>query len=304
MASSEQIVRANGVELCAETFGDPADPVILLIHGAAASMLWWEDEFCERLAAGSRFVIRYDHRDTGRSVSYEPGAPPCTFRDLAADAVGLLDAFGRVSAHLVGMSMGGGIGQLVALGHPDRVASLTVISTSPGGQDLPPMSEEFLAHIREAVVPDLSDRAAVIDYIVNLVRAYAGGSRFFDEAAMRDLAGRDVDRTVNIASCMTNHFVMDIGESQRARLREMVAPTLVIHGDQDPVFPYGHALALVKEIPGAQLLTLEEVGHELPRAVWDVVVPTIVHHTSGGGYDWAKCSDAPVRETSRDRRHR
>jgi pimeloyl-ACP methyl ester carboxylesterase len=153
MCNGENIVRANGVDLCVETFGDPADPAILLIHGAATSMLGWEDEFCERLAAGSRYVMRYDHRDTGRSVSYETGAPPYTLRDLTADAVGLLDAFDLGSAHLVGRSMGGGIAMLAALDYPKRVGSLTLVGTSPGGPGLPPMSEEFLAHIRGEATP-------------------------------------------------------------------------------------------------------------------------------------------------------
>src|SRR5688500_11516295 len=130
MEQGERIIRANGVDLCVQTFGDRVDPPILLIMGGASSMDWWEDAFCERLMAGSRFVVRYDHRDTGQSVSYELGAAPYSLRDLAEDAVGLLDAFGLESAHLVGMSMGGWIGQLVALENPDRVASLTLISTS------------------------------------------------------------------------------------------------------------------------------------------------------------------------------
>jgi pimeloyl-ACP methyl ester carboxylesterase len=124
--SNDMIVQANGVDLCVETFGDSADPAILLIAGAGSSMLSWENEFCERLAAGFRFVIRYDNRDTGRSVNYKPGVSPYTLRDLVADAVGLLDTFGLASAHLVGMSQGAAIGQLMALGHPDRVASLNV----------------------------------------------------------------------------------------------------------------------------------------------------------------------------------
>jgi pimeloyl-ACP methyl ester carboxylesterase len=279
--SAGKIVRANGVDLCVQTFGDRADPAILLIHGAAASLLAWEDGFCERLAAGSRFVIRYDHRDTGRSVSYEPGAPQYTLRDLVADAVGLLDAFDLESAHLVGRSMGGGIVMLAALDYPDRVASLTLVGTSPGGSDLPAMSEEFLAHIGGAGNPDWSDREAVIDHVIGMLRMFSGGSGHLDEAAMRDLVGRDVDRTVNVASSQINHFVMDLGEPFRDRLGEIGVPTLVVHGAEDPVFPLGHALALEKEIPGARLLVLERTGHELPRAAWDVVVPAILRHTSG-----------------------
>jgi pimeloyl-ACP methyl ester carboxylesterase len=282
--ANDRIVQANGVDLCVETFGDPADLAILLISGAAAAMDWWEDEFCERLAAGARFVIRYDHRDTGRSVHYEPGAPQYTMGDLVADAVRLLDAFGLASAHLVGISMGGAIAQLIALDYPDRVTSLTLISTSAGAgdPDLPAMSEELRAHFAEtADVPDWSDRAAVIDYLVDSERAFASRSRPFDEAAKRDLAGRVFDRTVNMASSMTNHRVIDGGDRWRERLAEIRAPTLVIHGTEDPLFPYDHAVALAKEIPGAHLLALEQVGHEMPpRPVWDVVVRAILQHSA------------------------
>jgi pimeloyl-ACP methyl ester carboxylesterase len=247
-------------------------------------MDWWEDDFCERLAAGSRFVIRYDHRDTGRSVSYEPGAPQYTFGDLTADAIGLLDSLGLARAHLVGISMGGAIAQLAALDHADRVASLTLISTSPAGPgdpDLPGMSKETVARF-EVSEPDWSDRAAVIDYMAHLARASASASRPFDEAAFRDLAGRALDRTVNIASSMTNHNVIDGGDRWRERLGEVEVPTLVVHGTEDPVLPYAHGLALATEIRGAELLTLERTGHELPRATWDVVVPAILEHTSAG----------------------
>ena len=248
-------------------------------------MDWWEDGFCERLMAGSRFVIRYDHRDTGRSVSYEPGAAPYSLRDLAEDAVGLLDAFGLESAHLVGMSMGGWIGQLVALDHPDRVASLTLISTSPtagpSDPDLPEMSEELQAFFaEEASEPDWSDRDAVIDYIVEGERPFAG-SRPFNEAAIREIAARAFDRTTNFASSITNHAGIDSGDRWRERLGEVSAPTLVIHGTEDPMYPYGNAVVLAKEIPGARLLALERVGHEVPpRDLWDVVVPAILRHTA------------------------
>ena len=278
---NERIAHANGVDLCVETFGDPADPAILLVMGSSASMDWWEEEFCQRLAAGRRLVIRYDHRDTGRSVSYEPGAPPYTLHDLAGDAMGLLDVLGPARAHLVGVSMGGAIAQLAALDHPDRVASLTLISTSPSGRDpdLPDMSEETTAEFA-VVSPDWSDRTAVIDYQLHLARVSASRSRPFDEEAIRDVAGRSFDRTTNVASSMTNHHVMNGGGRWRERLGELDLPTLVIHGTDDPVLPYGHALALAREIPRAELLPLDQMGHELPRRLWDVVVPAILAHTS------------------------
>jgi pimeloyl-ACP methyl ester carboxylesterase len=125
------MIDVNGVKLCVDTTGDAADPAILLIGGMGASMDWWEEEFCQRLAAGGRFVIRYDHRDTGRSVSYPAGKPGYTGADPAADVTGVLDALGRRSAHLAGISMGGALAQQVALAHPERVDSLVLFSTSP-----------------------------------------------------------------------------------------------------------------------------------------------------------------------------
>ena len=215
-----RIIDVNGVDLCANTTGDAADPAILLISGMGGSMDWWEEDFCQRLAAGGRFVIRYDHRDTGRSVSYPAGAPGYTGADLAADVVGVLDALGRRSAHLAGISMGGALAQQVALAHPDHVDSLVLMSTSPAAQgapgrsELPPMSEE--------------------------------------------------------------------GELARGRLDEIAAPTLVIHGTADPLFPYGHAQALARGIPRAELLPLEGVGHQLPpRPWWTFVIAAMLRHTSG-----------------------
>jgi pimeloyl-ACP methyl ester carboxylesterase len=279
--SQPTMVLANGVELCVQTFGDPESPAILLIGGAATSMDWWEEEFCERLASGPRFVIRYDLRDTGQSVSYERGAPQYGGPDLVTDAVGLLDALRLARAHVVGMSMGGGIAQRLALDHADRVASLTLIATSPGGADLPPMSDELRAWFEEPPPePDWSDRQAVVDYIVEDLRQHAG-TLPFDEEEMRAFAGRIVDRTVNIASSMKNHYLLEGDEPVGPRLGELTAPTLVLHGTEDPLFPYGHAEALAAEIPGARLLPLEGMGHELPpRPIWDQVVAAILDHTA------------------------
>lgn len=285
--SNRRIVQANGVDICVETFGDSGDPAILLIGGAAASMDWWEEDFCTRLADGSRFVIRYDFRDTGQSVSYEPGAPSYTGSDLVEDALGLLDTLGLARAHVVGISMGGGIAQSMVLGYPDRIASLTLMSTSPvnpGDRDLPPASEELSALFSDPPPePDWSDRGAVIDYMVDGERQFAG-SHPFDEAHVREIAGRIFDRTVNIESAMKNHWILDEGEGPTSpRLEEVVAPTLVIHGQEDPLVPYPHGFALAKEIPGSHLIALEQTGHEYPRReVWDIAVPAIMQHTSGG----------------------
>jgi pimeloyl-ACP methyl ester carboxylesterase len=281
MGAGERMLEVNGVGLCVETFGDDRDPALLLIMGAAASMLLWEADLCERLAAGGRFVIRYDHRDTGRSVTYAPGAPQYTGHDLVADAAGVLDALAVSSAHLVGLSMGGGIAQRLALDEPDRVSSLTLISTSAGGPDLPEMSDELRAYFDSPPPPpDWSDRSAVIDYLVEDERAYAARSRPFDEAARRELAGRNFDRSIDLAATMTNHLLLAGDGGWRERLGEIRVPTLVLHGTEDPLFPIGHGQALAAEIPGARLIALERTGHELPRETWDVVAPAILELTS------------------------
>ena len=246
-------------------------------------MLAWEDEFCRRLAAGARFVIRYDHRDTGRSVSYEVGAPPYTLGDLMEDAIGLLDAFDLNRAHLVGRSMGGGIAMLAALEHSERVASVTLMATSPGGSDLPPPSNAFLAHIQGGRRPDWTDREAVIDHIVAQLRVFDGDTPYFDEAAIRDLVARDVDRTVNIASSQTNHFLIALGDPIRHRLGDIGVPTLVIHGERDPAFPLDHGQAMATEIPGAEFLRLPASGHLILAPSWGLVVPAILRHTSKNG---------------------
>jgi pimeloyl-ACP methyl ester carboxylesterase len=279
--SNERLVHVNGIELCVETFGDREGPPILLMMGRSGSMDFWEDAFCERLAAGGRFVIRYDQRDTGRSVHYPVGAPRYSGNDLVADAMGLLDALGLPRAHLVGLSMGGALAQVAALDHPDRVVSLTLIATSPAGPDpdLPNMSEESVARFTALAAPDWSDTESVVEYGVAFSRVLAGGGRPFDADGTRALWRRAVDRSVSMKASFANHDAIDGTDRWRERLGEVRAPTLVIHGTDDPVFPPGHGAALAAEIPGAELLLLEGAGHELPRWTWDVAVPAIMAHT-------------------------
>jgi pimeloyl-ACP methyl ester carboxylesterase len=271
-------VQVNGVDLCVETFGRPTDPAILLIMGAGASMDWWQDDFCARLAAGPRYVIRYDHRDTGQSTSYPPGEPGYTGDDLVADAAAVTAVLGVRRAHVVGQSAGGALAQVLALDHPERVASLTLVATSPAGPDpdLPPMSDEASAAFAAIAEPDWSDRAAVIEHLTEQWRAGASRSRPFDAQGTRALSARVVDRTTNMESSTKNFYAAEGSDGWRERLGGLDVPTLVVHGTEDPVFPLGHGEALAREIPRAELLTLEGGGHELARRDWDVVVPAIV----------------------------
>ncbi|MEU4805998.1 alpha/beta hydrolase [Actinosynnema sp. NPDC023587] len=278
-----QLRQVNGVELCAETFGSADDPAVLLIAGATSSMDGWEGGFCAGLAARGRYVIRYDHRDTGRSVAYPPGEPGYSFPELVEDAVGVLDAFGVDRAHVVGMSMGGAIAQLLALDHADRVATLTLFATSPAGPesaDLPGVTPALAAHFAAGGTPepDWSSRDSVVAYLVAANGPFRG-PRPVDEDAERARAGRVFDRSPNIASC-GNHLHTTGGEDWRPRLGEVAAPTLVVHGDVDPLFPVAHARALAAEIPGASLLVLPDTGHELPAGVWGLFTDRLVEHTA------------------------
>jgi pimeloyl-ACP methyl ester carboxylesterase len=283
---TEQIIHTNGVDLCFETFGKSTDPAILLIAGGACSMLFWEEAFCERLAAeGPRFVVRYDLRDTGRSTTYEPGASPYTLQDLSDDAVGLLDALKVTKAHLVGFSLGGGIGQRIALEYPDRVASLTLISSSPigafvGEPDLPTMSPENMTKFTNIVPSSWSDREAVVRFMVEQERLGGSSLHPFDKERATARAYRVFDRAVNVQSMM-NHGQVAFNRWERERLGAIRTPVLVIHGTEDPLLPYSHGVAMEKEIPNARLFTLEETGYELPLRVWDVAVAEILKHSSG-----------------------
>jgi pimeloyl-ACP methyl ester carboxylesterase len=276
----ERMIEANGVDLCAEAFGERGDPPILLITGVGGSMLWWEEGFCRMLADGRRFVIRYDHRDTGRSVTYEPGRPGYTGADLVADAAGVLDAYGIPAAHVVGVSAGGAFAQVLALDFADRVLSLVLISTSsavPGERTLPPPTERFMRFVAAAEV-DWSDARSVIEYLVDYSRLLAGGGRPFDEAAAQELARREVERARSFAAAQNHDSIAD-DERPRGPLSSIQVPTLVIHGTVDPMFPLEHGEALADELPNASLLTLEDAGHGVDRADWETVAGAIIEHT-------------------------
>lgn len=278
----EQMVTvADGVELCVQTAGDPRDPAILLIHGACASMVWWEDELCERLAAGGRFVIRYDQRDVGRSTTFPVGDPGYAMSDLARDAVAVLDELGVERAHVLGRSMSGGTALFLAVDHPERVATVTFMATTTAEGGLPSPTAAF-GEATDVEMPDPSDTKAFVDHATRMVMAYHGTSPLADEDHVRRLARLDVERTRDLAASQTNHFAMDFDEPLGGGWAQVTQPALVVHGALDPCLPLPHGEAVAAAVPGARLVVLENGGHELPVALWPAFTDALLSHTSGG----------------------
>ena len=273
----EQLLQINGIELCTESFGDATNPAILLIMGAQASMVWWEKAFCERLADTGHYVIRYDNRDVGRSTVYELGQPGYTFEDMADDAIRILDAYGIAQAHIVGMSMGGLLTQILALRHPDRMLTATLLATSNFAPNLPPMEEKVIHFFANAGAIDWTNEQEVVEFTVEKWKVLAGSRHPFDEPRIRQLAQEELRQSRRFDS-MNNHGMVTGGEGYLLRTAEISVPTLVIHGTEDPIIPYAHGIALANVIPGADLLTLEGSGHELHHADWDQIIEGIVAH--------------------------
>jgi pimeloyl-ACP methyl ester carboxylesterase len=266
--TSENLYPVNGVELCASTYGDPADPAVLLIHGAGASMIWWDPELCSALAARGRFVIRYDQRDTGRSTSYPVGAPGYAMSDLARDAVALLDALGIERAHVVAQSMSGGTALILGVEHPARVSALTLVSTSTGDEGLPPPS---MAHVD---APDFADPAAVEEYVVRSIEAEAAGH--FDETTARAMVRADMARARDYRASLTNHYAMRFDGPSGGGFGELTMPVLVLHGDADPLLPLPHGEAVHAAVPGSRLVVLRGMGHGLSAPYWTTFVDEVL----------------------------
>jgi pimeloyl-ACP methyl ester carboxylesterase len=288
-----QFVHVGEVELCVESLGDEARPTLLLVSGAAASMDWWDDELCRRLADGGRQVVRYDHRDTGRSTAGTPGAPTYDGQQLARDCAGLIAALGVGPVHLVGLSMGGGIGQWLALRHPELLASLTLVSTTAaGGLDgdrLPGPSPELTDFLASPPPqPDWADVESYVDWVLAGQSAFAGRIPL-DEPRLRALAATVHARSTDPAAA-GNHWLVvggdgdDAAEDEPLDVHRIATPTLVVHGSDDPLFPLPHARALAAAVPHAVLLVVPGMGHQVPPpSTWDLVVPALLRHTGGSG---------------------
>jgi pimeloyl-ACP methyl ester carboxylesterase len=262
---------AHGIELEYDTFGDPADAPLLLISGLGMQMIGWDEEFCELLASRGFYVIRYDNRDVGLSTWMDSGAG-YTLDDMAADAAGLLEALGIRAAHIVGASMGGFIAQLVALNHPDRVLSLTSMISGPNGEHHVQPTPEAMALL---MTPVPATRGERIDLGVHSKKELLGPADPFDEAYERVRVAMAVDRAYHPAGFARQLQAIGGAPGRLSRLAELRVPALVVHGDADILVPVENGRLVAAAIPGARLLEIPGMGHDIPRRVWPEVVDAI-----------------------------
>jgi len=278
--------RANGIDIEYEATGNPSDVPILLVTGLGAQLITWDDDFCGQLAGRGFHVIRFDNRDAGLSTHLDAAGPPdmaaalagnpqpaYRLDDMAADSVGLLDALGIGAAHMVGASMGGFIVQLIAINHPEHTLSLTSIMSGPSWREGVPPTQEGSAVLlaRPASTPEESIKLSMWGR-----SELVGSGDPFDEAVERAKAERAVRRAYYPVGVGRQLVAILAADDRLERLRALRVPTLVIHGDEDVLVPIENGRRVAAAVPGARLLELEGMGHDLPRRVWPRVIDAIV----------------------------
>ncbi|MET0417987.1 MAG: alpha/beta hydrolase [Actinoplanes sp.] len=284
----ERWVPSGPLRIWTQRIGDPGLPAVLMVMGSAAQGVSCPDALVNRLVQRGVQVIRYDHRDTGRSSVVDFDAQPYTISDMARDSLAVLDGYGLDSAHVAGASLGGIIAQWLGVHAPDRVRSLTVMSSSLMGHDpsvswararagqpadpddLPPPSPAFLAHAAAGPPPGVESDVA-------LFRIFTGPVRPFDEAAARAMLELALSRATDPAAAANHHRAVWLDDpGLKAPLSSITAPVSIVHGDQDPVYPLAHGEALAAAIPGATLHVVAGMGHALtspglPEEVADLI---------------------------------
>jgi pimeloyl-ACP methyl ester carboxylesterase len=277
-------VRVNGIELCYEEFGDADAPPVLLIMGLGGPMFWWEDDFCQGLADRGFRVVRYDNRDVGRSQSGAAPArlipaylrrstPEYSLEDMAADAAGLLRHLGIDRAHVVGVSMGGMIAQLLAIRHPELVRSLVSMMSTTGSRKVGRISAKVLVRMFRKI-PEREDA-----YIARNIEGFAriGSPRYFESNLERQQARarRTFAYGLNPAGTMRQLAAIVHAPDRTAELAGIRVPTTVVHGTTDPLVHVSGGKATARAIPGAELVLIPGMGHDMPRELWPVLLDAI-----------------------------
>jgi pimeloyl-ACP methyl ester carboxylesterase len=288
-------VKANGIDIAYEEFGEARAPAILLIMGLGTQLIAWPEPFCKGLADRGFRVIRYDNRDVGLSTKIEGGPPPdlgavfgnlmagkpvatpYKLADMAQDAVGLLDGLGIAKAHVVGASMGGMIGQLVAADFPQRTRSLVSIMSTTGDPSVPQGKPEAMA-VLMGPRPDPKDREAVIMHMMNTLRVIGSPGYPFEEAELRTRVELAIDRSYYAAGLARQLVAILASGSRVEALKRITVPTLVIHGADDPLVPVEGGRHTAAQIAGARLEIIPGMGHDLPTQLLPQLVELIATH--------------------------
>jgi pimeloyl-ACP methyl ester carboxylesterase len=283
-------INANGIQIEYDTFGDHSHAPLLLIMGLGAQMISWDEGFCDLLAGHGHHVIRFDNRDVGLSTKFDEAGVPnlmemaasaargepivsvYSLADMARDAAGLLDALNVGAAHIVGASMGGMIAQQFAIDHPHRTLTLTSIMSTTGNPELPSPAPEVLARL---MVPAPADRDGNIEYRLNTSRIIGSAPAFIEEDRLRAAAARAYDRAFYPAGTARQMVAITSGGSRKERLAEVRVPTLIIHGEIDPLVPLSGGKDTHASVPGAELMVIPGMGHDLPRLLWAEITGAI-----------------------------
>jgi pimeloyl-ACP methyl ester carboxylesterase len=287
---------ANGIEIEYETFGDSANPALLLVMGLGAQLTAWDEAFCKLLADHGRFVIRFDNRDVGLSTHLdgqsvdlaalmgalggegEPPEVPYTLSDMASDAVGVLGALGIQQAHIVGASLGGMVVQAMAIEHPERVLTLTSIMSTTGEREYGQPKPEAMAAL---LTPPPSERDAVIENAARVGKIIAS-PRYFDPDRARERAAAAYDRAFYPEGVARQMGAALASGSRADGLQELKVPTLVIHGRADSLIQPSGGERTAELVQGANLLLVNDMGHDLPEPLWPFLVDVIASHTEHG----------------------
>lgn len=266
--------QANGIEIHYETFGDPADAPVLLINGLGSQMTRWPEAFCEKLTARGYFAIRFDNRDVGLSTWFKPG-DAYRLEDMAADAVGLLDALGIAKAHIAGVSMGGMIAQTVAARHPERVLSLTSIMSSTGDPAAMQSTPEAAAVLNTPAPDPKADFEAFVAHGMRNARTIGSPGYPWTDEQIRQRVISEYQRASNPAGVARQMAAIRATGDRTEWCRTIACPTVVLHGADDPLVPLAGGEATARAVPGAELRVIPGMGHDLPPGLYDTVAEAI-----------------------------